>query len=125
MGFLNHGVWETDDGKWASTDGSFKRAASQFRCKCGETEIIPEADRYLLYVSLACPWAHRALIFRKLKELEEIIPVTIVDPHMLDFGWQFTEPEPLYGFTHAHELYSRAAPDYTGRVTVPILWDKQ
>jgi len=125
MGMLIDGKWESDDGKWASKDGKFHRKQSQFHCKFGESGFPAEKDRYHLYVSLACPWAHRALIFRKLKGLEEIIPVTIVQPHMLDQGWQFAEPEPLYGFTHAHQLYSRADPHYSGRVTVPILWDKK
>jgi len=125
MGMLIDGVWESDDGRWASKDGKFHRSKSQFHCRFGEGGFPAERDRYHLYVSLACPWAHRALIFRKLKGLEEIIPVTIVHPHMLDQGWQFGEPEPLYGFSHAHQLYSKANPHYSGRVTVPILWDKQ
>ena len=116
MGMLMDGQWETDDGKWASKDGEFRRAQSGFRCNNGDACFPAERDRYHLYVSLACPWAHRALIFRKLKALEQIIPLTIVHPHMLGEGWQFAEPEPLYGFTHAH---------YCGRVTVPILWDKK
>jgi len=125
MGMMINGVWETDDGKWASKDGKFHRAQSQFRCRIGDECFPVEANRYHLYVSLACPWAHRTLIFRKLKGLEEIIPVTVVHPHMLDQGWQFGEPEPLYGFTHAHQLYSKADAHYSGRVTVPILWDKK
>jgi len=126
MGMMIDGVWETDDGVWASKqDGKFHRAESKFRCSIGDGCFPAETDRYHLYISLACPWAHRSLIFRQLKGLETIIPVTIVQPHMLDYGWQFAEPEPLYGFTHAHQLYSKADPHYSGRVTVPILWDKQ
>ncbi len=125
MGMLIDGVWESDDGRWASKDGKFHRSESQFHCRFGDGGFPAEKNRYHLYVSLACPWAHRSLIFRKLKGLEEIIPVTVVDPHMLNQGWQFAEPEPLYGFTHAHQLYSKADPHYSGRVTVPILWDKQ
>ncbi|MFC1567909.1 glutathione S-transferase family protein [Pseudomonadota bacterium] len=129
MGLLIDGKWETDNGKWASKDGKFHRAKSQFSCSEGEharaNGFIAEAGRYHLYVSLACPWAHRTLIFRKLKGLESLIPVTTVDPHMLDRGWQFSEPEPNYGFEYAHQLYSKADPAYSGRVTVPILWDKK
>lgn len=129
MGMLIDGKWESDDGRWASKDGTFRRAESQFRCPSSEAvsngDFKAEKDRYHLYVSLACPWAHRTLIFRKLKELESIIPVTVVHPHMLDHGWQFSEPEPLYGFNYAHQLYSKADPQYSGRVTVPILWDKK
>ena len=129
MGMLIDGKWDSGDGKWASKDGKFRRANSQFRCSDGVNAVAngfkAETDRYHLYVSLACPWAHRSLIFRKLKGLESIIPVTVVHPHMLENGWQFGEPEPLYGFEYAHQLYSKADHEYTGRVTVPILWDKK
>jgi len=125
MGIMLAGQWETDNGKWAAKDGKFHRAESKFLCRFGGRGFPAETDRYHLYVSLACPWAHRALIFRKLKRLESIIPVTVAHPHLLDQGWQFSEPEPLYGFTCAHQLYSKADPHYSGRVTVPILWDKQ
>jgi len=125
MGMLIDGKWETDDGKWASKDGKFHRAKSQFHCRFGKEGFPAEVDRYHLYVSFACPWAHRALIFRKLKGLESVIPVTAVQPHMLNQGWQFDEPEPLYGFQHAYQLYTKADPEYSGRVTVPILWDKK
>jgi len=124
MGMLIDGVWQTDDGKWAADDGKFHRGQAQFRCKIGDECFPAEPDRYHLYVSLACPWAHRTLIFRQLKGLQQIIPVSIVHPHMLDQGWQFAEPEPLYGFTHVHQLYSKSDAGYSGRVTVPILWDK-
>jgi len=125
MGMLIDGKWETDDGKWASKDGKFHRAKSQFHCRFGEGGFPAEEGRYHLYVSLACPWAHRSLIFRKLKGLEKLIGLTVVSPDMLNEGWQFEEPEPLYGFSHAHQLYSKANSEYTGRVTVPILWDKK
>jgi len=126
MGMMIDGQWEADDGVWASKqDGKFHRAESQFRCAIGDDCHPAERDRYHLYVSLACPWAHRTLIMRKLKGLETIIPVTIVQPHMLDAGWQFAEPEPLYGFTHTYQLYARGDAHYTGRVSVPILWDRQ
>jgi len=126
MGMMIDGKWESDDGVWASKqDGKFHRAESQFRCTIGDDCHPAESNRYHLYVSLACPWAHRTLIFRKLKGLETMIPVTIVQPHMLDDGWQFAEPETLYGFTHAYQLYALADPHYSGRVTIPILWDRQ
>ncbi len=125
MGMLIDGKWETDDGKWASKDGKFHRAKSQFHCRFGESGLPAEEGRYHLYVSLACPWAHRALIFRKLKGLESLIGLTVVSPDMLKNGWKFHPEEPLYGFEFAHQLYSKANPEYTGRVTVPILWDKK
>ena len=124
MGVMVEGQWRAGDG-WASEDGQFHREAARFRCAIGGGDHPPAADRYHLYVSLACPWAHRTLIFRKLKGLEQVIPVTVVHPHMLEQGWMFDpEPEPLYGLNHLHELYAKAKPDYTGRVTVPVLWDK-
>ncbi len=126
MGMMIDGRWETDNGVWASEDGSFRRAEAQFRCAIGDDCHPVEADRYHLYVSLACPWAHRALIMRRLKWLETQIPVSIVHPHMLDQGWEFRpDPEPLYGATHLYELYAHANPHYTGRVSVPVLWDKK
>ncbi|MDQ6986590.1 MAG: glutathione S-transferase C-terminal domain-containing protein [Mariprofundaceae bacterium] len=125
MGMMIDGCWHSDDGAWASKDGEFHRQQSQFCCRIGDGCFQAERDRYHLYVSLACPWAHRTLIFRQRKGLVEIIPITVVHPHMLDSGWQFAEPEPLYGFTHAHQLYSRSDAHYSGRVSVPILWDKQ
>jgi len=126
MGLLIDGVWQDQWYDTKSTGGKFERKASQFRHSITQGgEFQPQAARYHLYVSLACPWAHRTLIFRKLKGLEKLIDVTAVHPHMLDKGWQFAEPEPLYGFVYAHQLYTKADPNYSGRVTVPILWDKQ
>ncbi|KAJ8082940.1 S-glutathionyl-(chloro)hydroquinone reductase [Marasmius tenuissimus] len=121
-------------GKYHGEDGSFKRAASSFRDfieKGGKYE--PEKDRYHLYVSYACPWATRALIVRKLKGLEEIIPVTVVSPRMGTDGWPFAsadnfpgaEHDPLYQSQHIKDLYLKCAPDYGGRFTVPVLWDKK
>ncbi|XP_065840271.1 glutathionyl-hydroquinone reductase YqjG-like [Oscarella lobularis] len=98
----------------------------------GSTDFLPEADRYHLFVSLACPYAHRALIARKLKGLERVIPITIVD-WLLDYekGWSFTDAkakcslEPYYGFTHLRQFYLKTASGFAGRVTVPVLWDRK
>ncbi len=126
MGLLVDGVWKADDGKWASGDGKFHRSESRFRNSIGPDEFPPEAGRYHLYVCLACPWAHRTLIFRKIKGLEHLIGVTVVHPHMLEHGWEFKpEAEPFYGFHYLHQLYTKADPHYSGRVSVPMLWDKQ
>jgi len=94
----------------------------------GEGGFKAEAGRYRLYVALICPWASRALIARALKGLTEIIPVSIVDPRLTDQGWRFatfpgSTEDPLYGSTYLHELYTRSDASYTGRVTVPVLWD--
>ena len=126
MGMMINGRWETDDGAWAAKDGSFRRADTRFHCTIGDHGHRAEAGRYHLYVSLACPWAQRTLIMRRLKGLETLISVTVVHPHMLDQGWEFRpEPEPLYGATRLYELYARADAHYTGRVSVPVLWDKK
>jgi len=126
MGLLIDGVWTTDDGKWASRDGRFRRSESQFRNSIGSDEFPTETDRYHLYVCLACPWAHRTLIFRSIKGLENLIGMTAVHPHMLENGWEYrSEAEPLYGFRYHHQLYTRADARYSDRVTVPVLWDKK
>ncbi|MFT5924799.1 MAG: putative glutathione S-transferase, partial [Paraglaciecola sp.] len=132
MGLLQQGKWVD---KWYDTknnDGDFRRQDSRFRSWLtangaagpnGEQGFKAEKGRYHLYVSLACPWAHRTLIFRVLKGLQEYIDVTAVGPIMLENGWELNEP--LYGFDYAYQLYLKADPSYEGRVTVPILWDKQ
>ncbi|KIY70859.1 glutathione S-transferase [Cylindrobasidium torrendii FP15055 ss-10] len=125
---------QTDISKMkTSNDGSFQRAAAVFRDtieKGGKFE--PETDRYHLYVSYACPWATRTLIMRKLKGLD-FIPVTVVSPKMGDNGWPFAsvdpfpaaDKDPLYDAEHVKDLYLRADPHFSGRFTVPILWDKK
>ena len=133
MGLLVDGKWQD---KWYDTSkngGKFERQASKFRDNVINDEDAKypvESGRYHLYVSLACPWAHRALIFRKLKGLEEHIDVSVVHPEMLDNGWEFKKypgstGDKLYGFDYAHQIYTKAKPEITTRVTVPILWDKQ
>ncbi|KAH9940329.1 glutathione S-transferase [Amylocystis lapponica] len=115
-------------------DGSFKRKDSQFRSTIEKGgKFAPEKGRYHLYVSYACPWATRTLIVRKLKGLEEIIPVTVVSPHMGEHGWPFakadaypgTDADPLYDSEHVKDLYLRVAPNYDGRFTVPVLFDRK
>jgi putative glutathione S-transferase len=110
----------------------FERQASKFRHRIGDSDgkFAPESGRYHLYVSLACPWAHRTLIFRKLKKLESHIDVSVVHPEMLDNGWEFGDypgatGDTLFNFEFAHQLYTKVDPDITTRVTVPILWDKK
>jgi glutathionyl-hydroquinone reductase len=142
MGLLVNGEWRDE---WYDTDsssGEFVRQDSAFRNwvtvdgapgPSGEGGFAATAGRYHLYVSLACPWAHRTLIFRKLKGLEEAIGVSVVHPHMLENGWEFRDCEaggfpvgdPLFGSDFLYQVYLRAKPDYSGRVTVPVLWDMQ
>jgi putative glutathione S-transferase len=129
MGLIVNSKW-TD--QWYDTkksEGTFVRQDSRFREVISSDEhskFKPEAGRYHLYVSLACPWAHRTLIFRQLKQLEEFISVSVVEAKMMANGWEFGENgDPLYHLDYAYELYLKADPSYEGRVTVPILWDKK
>ncbi|MFP8966512.1 glutathione S-transferase family protein [Pokkaliibacter sp. CJK22405] len=139
MGLLVDGVWHDQWYDTASTGGRFKRSESQFRHwvtadgsagPTGEAGFAAQSGRYHLYVSLACPWAHRTLIYRKLKGLEEMISVSVVHPHMGENGWSFAPGEgviadPLHQARFMYEVYLAADPHYSGRVTVPVLWDKQ
>ncbi|MGB7249883.1 MAG: glutathione S-transferase family protein [Phormidesmis sp.] len=139
MGLLVEGVWKDQWYDTDSTGGKFVRKDAQFRNwvtadgsagPTGESGFKAERDRYHLYVSYACPWAHRTLIFRRLKGLEEIIPISVVHWFMGEHGWTFQSgesviPDPLFDAQYAHEIYTRADAQFTGRVTVPILWDKQ
>lgn len=108
-------------------EGAFKRQVSRFRQRVsadGSSEFPAAAGRYHLYVSLACPWAHRTVIARRLKRLEEAIGLTVVDPIRDQRGWAFNlEPDPINGFTYLSEAYRRSDPEFEGRVTVPVLFD--
>jgi putative glutathione S-transferase len=130
MGYLIQGEWREGWYDTSKTAGEFIRADSQFRDAVtanGTSGYPAEAGRYHLYVSLACPWAHRTLIFRRLKQLEDVIPVSVVDPVITDGGWAFRDgfTDTVNGFAFLREAYTHAEPDYSGRVTVPVLWDKQ
>lgn len=128
MGLLIDGRWTDQWYDTKTTGGAFVRPETQFRDRVaddGSTPYRPEAGRYHLYVSYACPWAHRTLILRALKGLEGVISVSAVDPLMLENGWEFPEGgDPLTGARFLHEVYVQARPGYSGRVTVPVLWDK-
>ena len=135
----------TSSWKTSIKDGEYKRKDSQFRnwitvdgntSISGEAGFKAEADRYHLYVSLACPWAHRTLIFRQLKNLEDLVSVSVVHPDMLDKGWSFkhdkqsqtdyaTTGDTLYDSEYLRERYFESDPQYHGNITVPVLWDKQ
>ncbi|MGB1239876.1 MAG: glutathione S-transferase family protein [Pseudomonadales bacterium] len=139
MGQLIEGIWHDQWYDTSRTGGRFERTRAQFRHwithdgsagPSGDTGFLAQAGRYHLYVSLACPWAHRTLIFRQLKQLQEIIPISVVHPYMGNQGWTFAPsdgviPDPHYKFDYAHQLYTQADASYSGRVTVPILWDTQ
>jgi putative glutathione S-transferase len=135
MGLLVEGVWHD---RWYDTrksGGRFERAESAFRAwitpdgrpgPSGAGGFKAEAGRYHLYVSLACPWAHRTLIFRALKRLEGLISLSVVEPVMRENGWELAPgADPVNGANFLHQVYAKADPRYSGRVTVPTLWDKK
>jgi putative glutathione S-transferase len=133
VGLLVEGVWQDRWYDTASTGGRFVRKEAAFRNRIaadGSTPYRPQSGRYHLYVSYACPWAHRTLIYRKLKGLEPHLSVSVVNPLMLDNGWTFEDgpgvvPDPVLNASYLYQVYTRAKPDYTGRVTVPVLWDRK
>ncbi|MDG1679040.1 MAG: glutathione S-transferase family protein, partial [Tateyamaria sp.] len=139
MGLLQNGKWVDQWYDTAATGGHFVRKAPQFRNwvtadgaagPSGDGGFRAEKGRYHLYVSLACPWAHRTLIFRALKGLENMISVSIVHWYMAENGWTFdvgegVAPDTINGSKFMHQVYTQAKPDYSGRVTVPVLWDKK
>ena len=139
MGLLIDGEWRD---KWydtESTGGKFERSTSKFRNwvtadgsagPSGKSGFQAQSGRYHLYVSYACPWAHRALIFRALKDLTDHISVSVVHPDMMEDGWTFATDfegatgDTLFGSDFLRDIYIKADPNFTGRVTVPVLWDK-
>ena len=137
MGQLVDGVWQDDVSR--TKDGQFIRPTTRFRNwvtpdgsagSSGEGGFAAQAGRYHLYVSLACPWAHRTIIFRKLKGLENVISLSVVSPDMLKNGWTFNKDEgstgdDVNGKSKLSEIYLLTDPRYSGRVSVPVLWDKQ
>jgi glutathionyl-hydroquinone reductase len=137
MGFLLNGVWSQEAAFPTDTDGRFVRPSAPFRNwitpdgaagRTGEAGFKAEAGRYHLYISLACPWAHRTLIFRKLKRLEGMVGLSVVHWHMGKDGWTFEDgpgvvADPVHHARFLHQVYTAAVPAYTGRVTVPVLWD--
>ena len=130
MGLLVNGKWHDEWYDTTSTGGEFIRQDAQFRNWIGEPDFEAEADRYHLFVSLACPWAHRTLIFRKLKKLEDVIGMTVVDPIRDERGWAFRNgsgysEDPINDFKFLSEAYKATYPNYNARVTVPVFWDKK
>lgn len=132
MGRLVDGKWMVESVNAGNKNGEFVRQEQHFRDSISEgSKFEPETDRYHLYVSYACPWANRTLIMRHLKGLNEHIAVSVVSPVMLDDGWTFEQNLPgttgddLYGKAFLRELYVKADPKFSGKVTVPVLWDKK
>jgi putative glutathione S-transferase len=133
MGMLVNGTWTDQWYDTKSSGGRFVRKAAAFRNRVtanGSSGFKAESGRYHLYVSYACPWAHRTLIYRRLKGLEDHVSVSVVNPLMLGDGWTFLPgdgvvPDPINDTAYLHQVYTEACPDYTGRVTVPVLWDRE
>ncbi|MFB6179177.1 MAG: glutathione S-transferase family protein [Halorientalis sp.] len=134
MNQLVDGEWRTGEYESTNEDGEFERQETTFRDRIEadpDAQFPPESGRYHLYVSYACPWAHRTLLVRSLKGLEDAITVDVVDPYRDEGGWQFTPkkegctPDTVNGYDYLRETYVEADPDATCRVTVPVLWDTQ
>src|SRR5262252_1579404 len=139
MGLLINGEWHDSWYDTSKTEGRFVRGDAAFRNwvtptgdpgPTGSGGFKAEPGRYHLYVSLACPWAHRTMIFRQLKRLENVISLSVVSWHMGENGWTFDTTEgssgdAVNGAQRLSDIYVLADPKFTGRVTVPVLWDKQ
>ena len=131
MGTMIDGAWHKDGDERSEADGRFVRATTSFRNTVtadGSSGFKAEPGRYHLYVSHACPWAHRTMILRALRKLEDVISVSVVDPFTSDEGWHFSDgagciPDTVNGTRYLREIYKLAKDDYTGRVSVPVLWD--
>ena len=131
MGTMIDGAWLKDGDERTAADGRFVRATTSFRNTVtadGSSGFKAEPGRYHLYVSHACPWAHRTMILRALRKLEDVISVSVVDPFTSDEGWHFSDgpdciPDTVSGTRYLREIYKLAKADYTGRVSVPVLWD--
>ncbi|MBA4097299.1 MAG: glutathione-dependent reductase [Rhodospirillum sp.] len=139
MGLLVEGKWQSDAGKWADSKGRMQRPDSILRNwitpdgspgPTGRGGFKAEAGRYHLYIARACPWAHRAAIFRELKGLQDMIGLSVTHWLMLENGWTFDPapgvvPDTVNDARYLYELYAKSEPGYSGRVTVPVLWDKK
>ena len=129
MGYMEQGTWVTSEPKGRIRAGKYVRPKTQFRSTISDARdarFRPEAGRYHLFVAHACPWAHRALMLRALKGLEDVISVAFATPYMLENGWELEgDGDTVTGARYMHDVYRLAAPDYSGRCSVPVLWDRQ
>lgn len=127
MGMLIDGSWSEQDQRIEPTSGAFVRPQSSFRAFVGAADgtYPAQPDRYHLFANAGCPWAYRALLYLGLKQLEPVLSVSLTQPAAGSQGWTFGQPEALLGAVHMHQVYSAGQADFTGRVTVPVLWCKQ
>ncbi|MEM7099165.1 MAG: glutathione S-transferase C-terminal domain-containing protein [Pseudomonadota bacterium] len=127
MGMLIDGQWSDEDRRVTNAEGEFVRVDSTFRSaiEAGDDQYLAEPDRYHLFVNAGCPWAYRTLLYRTIKNLESVVSVSFTQPARGPQGWTFGKPEPMLGATHIHDVYTAADPHFTGRTTVPVLWDKK
>ena len=125
MGQLVGGVWQKEDLPRNAANGEFVRNASTFRAWLGTEQYPAAPDRYHLFVNAGCPWAYRTILYRSIKGLSDLISISYTQPAVGKEGWTFGEPEHLLGAVHMHNVYTAADPTFTGRCTVPVLWDKQ
>ncbi len=134
MGIVVDGTWHPDGSETTTDDGEFERDETTFRDEIrsdADARFSADADRYHLYISRACPWAHGAALVRRVTGLEDVISMDVVDPIRIENGWEFTPdkagctPDSVTGADYLREVYTAADPGYTGRVTVPVLWDRK
>lgn len=128
MGQLIDGRWHRGAVDRGDESGAYRRSDSAFRARVtadGSSDFPAEAGRYHLIVSPACPWSHRTMLLRMLKRLEGVVSMNAVEPLMLEDGWTFAEPDPVTGARRLYEVYAAARRDYTGKASVPVLWDRQ
>lgn len=128
MGMMIDGKWDEEATDTRGKTGAFDRTASTFRRQVtadASSGLRAEAGRYHLFLAFGCPWCHRVMIFLKLKRLEEVISTSYVHHALGEGGWAFRTPDPQFGVRFAHDIYRKAVPNFTGRCTVPILWDKK
>jgi len=123
VGSLENGSWQTDEAQRTNTKGEFVRNASPFRHWIGTEQFPAQSGRYHLFVNAGCPWAYRTILYRSIKGLQSHISISYTQPAAGEEGWTFGAAEPLLGATHIHEIYTLADATFSGRATVPILWD--
>lgn len=125
LGQLVDGIWQPKDLPRVNARGEFVRNESDFRSEVGSQEFPAQSGRYHLFVNSGCPWAYRTILYRSLKNLQDTIGISYTQPAIGEQGWTFAQPESLLGATHLHDVYAASDKHFTGRCTVPVLWDKQ